>query len=363
MDPYYTVNTLLVVFSMMIMLAAVSVNTGMDRKRKGMTRLLFAVISIAAVCEWAGKMLDGAPVQFIGLHKLVKLLELCAAPYIGLLCGKSLLWQPRWEKPIFCLFTAHALLELFSVFWGGVWYVDAQNIYHHGPYYGIYIAFYLFSIVYYLAQGMDAFHRYQQSGGGLILLVTGFLMVGIVISLQNNNVEVIWLVVAMAAIMLYKFYGDVLQQVDGLTELGNRWAFEDYLDRYRGTGAILYFDVDDFKRINDTYGHSIGDQCLCATARALRAVYGGSGRCFRLGGDEFCVVLRRNLTQVDALNEAFLQQRERSTSGLPLPVVSVGYVLFDTEEEPISKAVERADRAMYQVKHLHKTGKEASEAH
>lgn len=74
--------------------------------------------------------------------------------------------------------------------------------------------------------------------------------------------------------------------MDGLTELGNRWNFEDHLKRYRGTGVILFFDVDHFKMINDTYGHAVGDKCLCTVAQGLREVYGDSGRCFRMGADE-----------------------------------------------------------------------------
>ena len=134
-----------------------------------------------------------------------------------------------------------------------------------------------------------------ESGSVMVLLVTVFLANGIAVTLYDNNVEIIWLVVAISAIMLYKFYGDILQQVDGLTELGNRWSFEDHLKRYRGAGVILFFDVDHFKMINDTYGHAVGDKCLCTVAQGLREVYGASGRCFRMGGDEFCVVLRRDL--------------------------------------------------------------------
>lgn len=351
MNPYYTANTAFLVFAMMIMLAAVSFNTTLDAKRRQVTRLLFAVISVSAVCEWAGNWLQGASVNLIVLHKLVKFAEFSLAPSIGLICGRSLSSSSRWEKPMLYAVGVHALLELTSLFGGWIWYVDAQNYYHHGTFYWVYIAFYLIGVLYYLLQGIEVFRRYQQSGGIMVLLVTVFLASGIVISMMDNGVEIVWLVVAMAAIMLYKFYGDILQQVDGLTELGNRWAFEDYLSRYRGTGAILYFDVDHFKQINDTYGHAAGDQSLCAVAQQLRAVYGGSGRCFRLGGDEFCVVLRRNLTRIEELNEEFRRRQKQGSDPQQMPGVSVGYALFDTAEEPIEDAVERADAAMYQTKH------------
>lgn len=54
MNPYYTANTIFVVLSMMIMLTAVSFNTTLDQQRKNITRVLFLVISTAALCEWLG---------------------------------------------------------------------------------------------------------------------------------------------------------------------------------------------------------------------------------------------------------------------------------------------------------------------
>lgn len=89
MNPYYTANTIFVVLAMMIMLTAVSFNTTLDQQRKNITRVLFLVISTAALCEWLGNVLDGTPAESIGLHKLVKYVELCSAPYLGLLCGKN----------------------------------------------------------------------------------------------------------------------------------------------------------------------------------------------------------------------------------------------------------------------------------
>ena len=352
MSLYYTANIWFTVFAMFIMLFAVSINPAMDERRRRVTRLLFAVIIVSALCEWSGNLLDNAPAQWIWLHKLVKMIELSCAPYIGIICGHSLsLNSTRQEKITGLILGSNVILEVISAFTGWVWYVDAQNQYHHGVVYGIYVACYLVGIAYYLVQGMQVSHRYQQSGGVMLLLVTLFLMSGIGISLFDNSIEITWLAVGMAAMMLYKFYSDILQQVDGLTELGNRWGYEDRLQRTNGQGAVLFFDVDCFKQINDTYGHTVGDQCLCAIAQCLRSVYGTSGRIFRIGGDEFCVVLVRNMDRIEQMNRTFQQKLQTmQVSGMPMPGVSVGYAEFDTSEEELNEAVERADAEMYRVK-------------
>lgn len=344
-NSYYTASIWFTVFAMVIMLVAVGINPAMDESRRRVTRLLFVTIILSSLCEWTGNMLDNAPVQLIWLHRLVKLVELSVAPYIGLICGRSLnVRGGMWEKIIGTVLSLHVVVESLSSLMGWVWYVDAENVYHHGSFYGVYIICYTIGIIYYLVQGLRAARRYQQSGGIVLLLVTAFLFGGIALSQIRDDVEITWLTVGMASMMLYKFYSDILQQVDGLTELGNRWGYEDRLQRTHGRGAILYFDVDCFKQINDTHGHKAGDQCL-------RDVYGMSGRIYRLGGDEFCVILTRNVDRIDQLNAAFACRLQNNRAQLPwLPDVSTGYAVFDTSKEELGSAVERADAAMYRVK-------------
>ena len=66
-----------------------------------------------------------------------------------------------------------------------------------------------------------------------------YLVAGILVQEINSTLKITWLTVGISAIMLYKVYGDVIQQVDGLTELINRLGYENYLSRFQGKGAIL----------------------------------------------------------------------------------------------------------------------------
>jgi diguanylate cyclase (GGDEF)-like protein/PAS domain S-box-containing protein len=78
---------------------------------------------------------------------------------------------------------------------------------------------------------------------------------------------------------------------DRLTGLTNRSEFQNRLDRHRGTGrAVLYCDLDDFKPVNDRYGHRAGDEVLAAVATRLRETV-GAHLAARLGGDEFAVLI------------------------------------------------------------------------
>jgi diguanylate cyclase (GGDEF)-like protein len=89
-----------------------------------------------------------------------------------------------------------------------------------------------------------------------------------------------------------------LARVDALTRLGNRRAFEETvaaeISRSRRNGtplSLLVCDLNNFKKINDVYGHLAGDHCLRQVAEALRSELRGGDLCFRWGGDEFVVLL------------------------------------------------------------------------
>ncbi|MFM9776272.1 diguanylate cyclase domain-containing protein, partial [Streptomyces galilaeus] len=86
---------------------------------------------------------------------------------------------------------------------------------------------------------------------------------------------------------------------DALTDLPNRLRFREQLDRGLKTLppdaqlAVLYIDIDEFKRINDSLGHSIGDELLKAVAGRLSSCVGADDVVARLGGDEFAIIQRR----------------------------------------------------------------------
>ena len=150
---------------------------------------------------------------------------------------------------------------------------------------------------------------------------------------------------------------------DALTELANRRHFADQLAgacrHARATGAplsLLVRDLDHFKAVNDTHGHSVGDACLVAFARRLAAEFGSDVLPARLGGEEFGVLLAgQDETQAWARAEAFRTGCLRwpiDLGGAIRPVsVSIGVAAFDPELHGEGDGLFRAaDRAVYRAK-------------
>ena len=113
------------------------------------------------------------------------------------------------------------------------------------------------------------------------------------------------------------------------------------------------FDIDDFKDVNDNYSHLVGDECLKEVAAAIREAYSKDGFCYRMGGDEFCVLLNIDADQ-DACEKVLMNELEARKKSLSMmPSVSFGCATFRVGDD-IEKVKNIADKNMYRMKSLHK---------
>lgn len=143
---------------------------------------------------------------------------------------------------------------------------------------------------------------------------------------------------------------------DSLTMLWNRRYFYDYLKNNEKTDmTLVYMDLDNFKEVNDRYGHSRGDEVLFRTARAIEEIYQDSVIA-RLGGDEFAVLMPEKVEddKLEAMNMELENRVKGMFRGDGLKVsVSIGVVKWDSEEMDIDTFVHAADSRMYEMKKLH----------
>ncbi len=148
---------------------------------------------------------------------------------------------------------------------------------------------------------------------------------------------------------------------DPLTGLLNRRGFEDVLTRalaaarrYGETGIVLLIDLDEFKQVNDTHGHTAGDAVLRRVAELLDRSVRSSDSVARLGGDEFAVLMSR-LPDGDGRRRARALERRLNRltieydDGLIPVYASLGVVAFDGTEDALS-LLKQADSAMYDRK-------------
>ncbi len=148
---------------------------------------------------------------------------------------------------------------------------------------------------------------------------------------------------------------------DPLTALYNRRALEMRGQRLLENvsqarpGALLLMDVDNFKLVNDLYGHSAGDRLLVALSEIIRGALPNGSLAARLGGDEFVVLLSDTssehlLAVGSTLREAF-HATASATFSTPQPVtLSIGASLFSQPPSSLAELIERSDAALYESK-------------
>ena len=152
-----------------------------------------------------------------------------------------------------------------------------------------------------------------------------------------------------------------LATTDIMTKLCNRMQFDNYLSReiektkrYGGTFSVIYFDVDNFKEINDQYGHHTGDRVLTALADLINQAKRKSDLLARYGGDEFIILApSTELAAAQRQAELLKQSIEKmENNDLPKFSCSFGVVEYNQHQTSTDSLLMAVDKALYQAKHL-----------
>lgn len=157
---------------------------------------------------------------------------------------------------------------------------------------------------------------------------------------------------------------------DPLTGLNNRRAFirdlakiQSELNRHGGHAALLLFDLDDFKPVNDKFGHEAGDQVLVQVSRRISSVIRREDSASRIGGDEFVVICTRLAPDRQAAKEQAETIARKLAEEIPKPVhfqskhfevgVSIGFGLIGAHESlNVDDFFASVDHAMYHAKQV-----------
>jgi len=184
-------------------------------------------------------------------------------------------------------------------------------------------------------------------------------------SLKNNSGKTLHYMGLFADITQIKNQQRTLEQMahyDALTLLPNRTLFIDrfnqaiaHADRTKRSLAVCFIDLDNFKLINDNYGHSVGDKVLIEVAERFKSNLRGEDSISRQGGDEFALLLSDIQTFADCED---ILKRIRHSLAQPLVLdgichvitASVGVTLYPNGQGEIDTLIRHADQAMYQVK-------------
>lgn len=151
-----------------------------------------------------------------------------------------------------------------------------------------------------------------------------------------------------------------LAYMDMMTKTKNRTAFEREIEDIKGSGsryrriAVLLFDLNGLKTVNDTLGHLAGDKIITGAADCIKDVFGGLGDCYRIGGDEFTVIVKDKAVDEEKLRRCFAQAirhyNEREEIKLSIAFGAAGQEFTGKEPRDMEILLKRADEDMYKKK-------------
>lgn len=276
---------------------------------------------------------------------------------------------------VLCLPAVVAVVLSITSLWTGSFYsFDARGVYYRGPLFGLHTAILSFYIV--ISAILAIKTLFEDKNGDLrreCIAILGFVIfpiIGGILQTVYYGLNLAWTGSSVALLMVFISIQNRQIITDPLTGIYNRGYFTRYVQRIFGpkeAGAgwyLLVVDVDHFKTINDTYGHTVGDKALIGVVKALQETCDKCGNLdflARYGGDEFVVVCRRGSEEemeefANSINRRLEMVNQKSELPFSL-TLSVGWAGFDIERyKTIEELVAAADRAMYRQKAEKKKG-------
>lgn len=309
------------------------------------------------------------------LLKLLKMSEFIVAPiipaFLAHLISRRVFWS-RVKKYFYMVITLNAILQLATIFYPIMFQVSGNAVYSRTHFTYLYLIFLILCFSLLMACSVKTFIQnfYRINSLALItlLLIAGVAVRGICI---DSNAD--WLSITFSYFLFLQYFSNSFFKIDTVTSLLNQKSFMTRKTQINFNTAFIMIDVNNFKDINDTYGHLAGDQCLGKIGEAIYTVYSRDGFCYRSGGDEFIVILKPGVLErmkaqkgkklyecIEELMKALDKELEHQAKKDPYLKggVSQGFGIYHLMEDcsrkedyrTVDEALKYADDRMYEKK-------------
>ncbi len=348
---YYTLITVITLFTQLAMLIIFRLDNLLPKESKKYFTLAFITFTISTFLEWFSDYIlifNVYTFNYVLIQAIMHIFIPLTPYYLGLAFKKY-----ENEKTLKKMLYINVLIQALSL---TPYFVNNfRNIFEHGNTYVIYFSIFIF-ILYKMFINVYQASKLYQSRNIWLLVINIFLITNfaIVLQSQSNGINTIFITNTTNAVILYGYYSSLINKRDGLTSLLNRRCFENRINSLKRDSIFLFIDLNKFKEINDTHGHVVGDLILKEIATVCLETFIQYGNVYRIGGDEYCVILRKRLNDVDILIDSLHKNIALKRANNPLiPSVSVGYGYFINNTNTVDDAINEADAMMYELKNKH----------
>ncbi len=347
MFSYYLTLMFLAISAQLIMLAIVSSDHLLPVESKKYFKYTLYTIFVISISELASVWFSEYRIHNIFIIDITNFIMQALTPLLPIFGGRIF---KKYEniKYIYLIIILNIIVHTLVLI--DVAYISSSNIYDLRNFYIIDNGIFIVCIILMFWNIYSVCKNYQSSNMYILALI------GIAIIFANNfrsvtsDYRVAWIAGTAGIIFMYAYYNSLINKVDSLTHLLNKRCFQRRFGQLNKDCYIVVIDLNKFKEINDEQGHIFGDYILQEIADIIQRTYNKNGTCFRIGGDEFCVIAKDGVN-IESLNSKVNHDIDIRRLKEPLlPSVSVGYSKFQIGVNSQEEAFKAADDMMYRVK-------------
>lgn len=338
---------------LLLLLFQLSQNTTMPA-RQVRAYVTGVLVTVAVILSEMGSDVFGVlGPEYRTANLLVNLAGFSLSSYIPIVIAQIFDERPvRLLRYVAVLPSINLVLTLCSPYTGWIFRITADNQYARGPLFGVYVAAFLVSLLTLAGVSYRQSLQWKASEGIFLVCLSLFVIAGAMLQVLLPVVRTSWRCIAIALVLYYFFLHEMQFKYDTVTGLLNRQTFNKDLERLQASARVcmVVLDLDKFKEVNDTYGHVKGDDYLKTAAMIIKNSFRKLGNCYRIGGDEFCVLARDTGTEeirngIEAMLQAASWARQRDPC---IPTISCGCSVYAKGDgKSILQAFEEADQNMY----------------
>lgn len=349
----YTIPIIFTTISCMLFLSITNEYI-LTAHKKGFV-VVFSGAFFITICEIVSIFLNGSEIKFKFFHFLANYFGFLLTPILIMFFAASI---GRFHRLKFAVFSMAAYFVLYNVLviTKHLFFIDAQNNYHRGYLFPIYIISYFLAVLYLLYETL----RYSRKGflhhRIFAYLLSFCFLFSSSIQVFNPQVYITRITVVFGLCTYYAYNTELTNLFDKLTDALNQGTYIRKIKELKMHQIVIILDIDDFKYINDTYGHQYGDECLITVSKLIKSTFRNYGHCYRIGGDEFAVILRKH-NNVESLIACFEKNVADKFENSPHQLsVSIGYSKYNNNDS-YETIIQRADFNMYNAKSQKKVSK------
>ncbi len=300
----------------------------------------------------------------IEIHKMINVLGFALAPIPIFLMWMFLnQWISRKidKKLVLALaipIILNLIISILSYRNDFIFNVDVNNEYERGRLFfasPLISGFYFALNFIWMLKNRSEIQKDERITFGLSLFIP--MILGI-IQVKYSIFLTIWNSWALVITMMYIFILYEKTKRDPLTGLENRQAYYSYISKLQQknnvTLTVINIDMDNFKSINDNYGHNEGDEAIKSFGNIIKRVFTNKEKCMRIGGDEFIIFIEDNdKVKVDKYIGELIRRKDIYNKENMKPYTlefSYGIGIYDKKNETIDQLIKRCDSKMYEQK-------------